>query len=64
MSVIIVLIGFSLLVAIVFLFSFLWAVKNGQYEDRYTPSVRILFDNDDKSAEKINTKTKAPAVHK
>lgn len=46
MSVIILLIGFSLLVATVFLFAFLWAVKNGQYEDRYTPSVRILFDDD------------------
>ncbi len=46
MSVIILLIGFSLLVAVIFLFSFLWAVRNGQYEDRYTPSVRILFDNE------------------
>ena len=46
MSVIVILIGFSLLVAVIFLFAFLWAVKNGQYEDRYTPSVRILFDND------------------
>jgi cbb3-type cytochrome oxidase maturation protein len=45
-SVIILLIGFSLLVAVIFLFSFLWAVKNGQYEDRYTPSVRILFENE------------------
>lgn len=64
MSVIIVLIGFSLLIAVVFLFSFLWAVKNGQYEDRYTPSVRILFDNDNKSSEKVNTKKKTPALHK
>jgi cbb3-type cytochrome oxidase maturation protein len=46
-SVIILLIGFSLLVASVFLISFLWAVKNGQYDDRYTPSVRILFDDDE-----------------
>ncbi len=46
MSVIILLIGFSLLVAVMFLFSFIWAVKNGQYEDRYTPSVRILFENE------------------
>jgi len=55
MSVIIVLIGFSLLVAVVFLFAFLWAVKNGQYEDRYTPSVRILFDNRDEG-ENLNNK--------
>jgi cbb3-type cytochrome oxidase maturation protein len=55
MSVIIVLIGFSLLVAVVFLFAFLWAVKNGQYEDRYTPSVRILFDSKDEG-ENLNNK--------
>jgi cbb3-type cytochrome oxidase maturation protein len=46
MSVIIVLIGFSLLVAIIFLVAFLWSVKSGQYEDDYTPSVRILFDDE------------------
>ena len=51
MSVIIVLIGFSLLVAIVFLVAFLWSVKSGQYEDDYTPSVRILFDDEKPSLE-------------
>lgn len=45
MSVVAVLIGFSLLVAVGFLFAFLWAVKSGQYDDRFTPSVRILFDD-------------------
>ncbi len=45
MSVIIVLIFFSLLLAVGFLGAFIWAVRNGQYDDRYTPSVRILFDN-------------------
>lgn len=45
MSVIIVLIGFSLLVALIFLIAFIWAVKSGQYEDRFTPSVRMLFDD-------------------
>lgn len=44
MSVILVLIGFSLLVAVGFLIAYLWAVKSGQYDDKYTPSVRILFD--------------------
>ena len=46
MSVILILIFFSLLVAGGFLVAFLWAVKNGQYDDQYTPSIRILFDND------------------
>lgn len=48
MSVIAVLICFSLLVALGFLGAFLWAVKTGQFEDKYTPSVRILFDDNKK----------------
>jgi len=49
MSVIVVLIGASLLVATGFLIAYLWAVKHGQYDDKYTPSVRILFDEEKKS---------------
>jgi len=30
-----------------FLIGFLWAVKKGQYEDHYSPSVRILFDDEE-----------------
>jgi cbb3-type cytochrome oxidase maturation protein len=52
MSVIIILIGASVTVAVGFLAAFLWAVKSGQYEDDYTPSVRMLFDD-----EKINSET-------
>ena len=44
MEVIILLISVSLFVALGVLVAFLWAVKNGQYEDTYTPSVSILFD--------------------
>lgn len=44
MSAIFILIGFSLLVALGFLLAFMWSVKSGQYEDDYTPSVRMLFD--------------------
>jgi cbb3-type cytochrome oxidase maturation protein len=43
-----VLIVISLLIAIGFLIAFLWAVKSGQYNDTYTPSIRILFDEDNK----------------
>jgi cbb3-type cytochrome oxidase maturation protein len=46
MSVIIILIIASLLVAAGFLISFLWAMGDGQYDDDYTPSVRILFDDE------------------
>lgn len=44
MGVIFVLIAFSLLVAITFLGLFFWAVRSGQFDDSYTPSVRVLFD--------------------
>ena len=44
MSAIIILIFLSLLVAGGFLMAFIWAVKDGQFEDDYSPSVRILFD--------------------
>ncbi len=53
MNVIIILIGASLLVAGSFLAAFLWAVRSGQYDDKYTPSVRILFDDiEDKKTQK------------
>ena len=45
MYVIVVLICASLLVAVGFLAAYIWAVKSGQYDDKYTPSVRILFDD-------------------
>lgn len=54
MSVIVVLISASLFVAIGFLIAFLWAVKTGQFDDKYTPSVRMLWDDADKS-EKENS---------
>lgn len=44
MSAIFILIGFSLVVALAFLVAFLWAIRNGQYEDDYSPAVRMLFD--------------------
>ena len=55
MKIILFLISISLLVAGGFLIAFIWAIKSGQYEDDYTPSVRILFDDhrQDKKEEKI-----------
>ncbi len=41
-----ILIFFSFLVAIGFLIAFIWAVRSNQYEDDYTPSVRILFEDE------------------
>jgi cbb3-type cytochrome oxidase maturation protein len=52
MKVIFLLIGFSLIVAGGFLAAFFWAVRNGQFNDVYTPSVRMLFDDDSRGTRK------------
>ena len=57
MSAIFVLIGVSLFVAIGFLIAFIWSVKSGQYEDDYTPSVRILFDDKPKKEKESEIKS-------
>jgi cbb3-type cytochrome oxidase maturation protein len=46
MGIIYIMLVVSLIIALFFLVSFLWAIKSGQYEDDYTPSVRILFDDE------------------
>ena len=46
MSVIFFLIIIGIVVAGGFLIAFIWSVKSGQYDDNYTPSIRILFDNE------------------
>jgi cbb3-type cytochrome oxidase maturation protein len=45
MSVVIVLILASLTVGLIFLGAFIWSVRNGQYEDTLTPSLRVLLDD-------------------
>ncbi|WP_367752093.1 cbb3-type cytochrome oxidase assembly protein CcoS [Flavobacterium sp. WC2430] len=46
MSVIYLLISISIFVAVGFFIAFIVAVKSGQYDDDYTPSVRMLFDDE------------------
>ena len=46
MEVVYITIGVSIIVAVIFFIVFLKAVKSGQYEDTYTPSVRMLFDDE------------------
>ena len=59
MGAIYIMIGASLLLAIGFLIAFIWSVKSNQYEDDYTPSIRMLFDNTLKAKnEKNNHKIK------
>jgi cbb3-type cytochrome oxidase maturation protein len=45
MSVVLILIPVSVVVAACFLAGFIWAVRNGQYEDTCTPSMRMLADD-------------------
>lgn len=45
MQIIFFLILVSLILAAGFLLSYLWAVREGQFDDDYTPAVRMLFDD-------------------
>ena len=48
----------SLLIALLFFFLFINSVKSGQYDDTYTPSVRMLFEDElvsDNEKEKSKT---------
>lgn len=47
MNIFYLLIGVSLFAALIFLAAFIWAVRTGQFDDNETPSIRILFDDDD-----------------
>ena len=55
MDALIVLILVSMVVAGSFLAAFLWAVKKGQYEDSFSPSIRILFEekNEDNDVKQL-----------
>ena len=46
MKIIFLLILLSLIVALIFLGAFFWAVQSGQYDDDYTPSMRMLFEDE------------------
>jgi cbb3-type cytochrome oxidase maturation protein len=46
MSVIYVLLTISIAVAIFFFVAFILAVRSGQFDDGYTPSVRMLFEDE------------------
>lgn len=46
MSVIYILLAISIIVAIGFFIAFIVAVKSGQFDDSYTPSVRMLFEDE------------------
>ncbi|MDV7188417.1 cbb3-type cytochrome oxidase assembly protein CcoS [Lutibacter sp. TH_r2] len=56
MEVVYITIGVSIIVAVFFFIIFIKSVKSGQYEDTYTPSVRMLFDDELVTEPKKETK--------
>jgi cbb3-type cytochrome oxidase maturation protein len=46
MKIMLLLILLSLILAAGFLLVYLWAARDGQFDDDYTPAVRILFDDE------------------
>lgn len=46
MNILYFLIGCSILLALIFLVAFFWAMRTGQNDDMQTPAMRILFDED------------------
>ena len=46
MGVIYLLLTISIVVALVFFAAFIISVRSGQYDDSYTPSVRMLFEDE------------------
>ena len=56
MEILFLTIGVSIVMALVFLGAFFWATKSGQYDDNYSPSVRILFDDGIKPDNTLNKK--------
>ena len=59
MEVIYITIGVSVVVAILFFILFLKTLKDGQYDDTYTPSVRMLFDDELVNTQSDQTKSKS-----
>ena len=46
MEIIYMLLAISVTVAVIFFIAFILSVKKGQYDDVYTPSVRMLFEDE------------------
>jgi cbb3-type cytochrome oxidase maturation protein len=62
MGIIVILIFISLSIAVLFLAIFYWSMKSGQYDDTYTPSVRMLFDDKKKIKQKEDQDSSSPTT--
>lgn len=54
MEIIFLMIGASVVIAVVFFLLFLKSVKSGQYDDLHTPAVRMLFEDKIEKKEENN----------
>ena len=69
MSIIYMLLAVSVIVALVFFVAFIVSVRSGQYDDTYTPSVRMLFEDElvkeetSEDSSKIATESKKKPIN-
>lgn len=54
MSVMVILLGASLVVGVIFLIAFIWSVKSGQFDDQYSPAHKLLFEDKEKKEQKTS----------
>ena len=64
MEIIYLMVGGSMLIALIFLVAFFWAAKSGQFEEDYAPAVRILFDDPEPKKEEKKEKSKSDGNRK
>lgn len=65
MNIIYMLLSISVVVALFFFIAFIISVRKGQFDDTYTPSIRMLFEDElvkDKSS-KIKDKCEEPITN-
>jgi cbb3-type cytochrome oxidase maturation protein len=55
MQIVFFMVGVSLLMALIFFGAFLWSMFNGQNDDLYTPSIRILLEDNESKQDKTST---------
>jgi cbb3-type cytochrome oxidase maturation protein len=60
MSIVVILLPASILLALVFLGAYLWSVRSGQFDDLHTPALRILTDDQEQDSEQKEQKIEIP----
>jgi cbb3-type cytochrome oxidase maturation protein len=69
MEIIVFLVFCSLSLAIIFLIAFIWSLKTGQFDDDYTPAMRMLIDEKMGASKTVNQHnqieivTPKPTIH-